>query len=153
MQILEKKGYNFTILGSLLTLGVGVVALISLFILFGQEKIEIQTLQIIQITILTLAGIVIPGVVFALNFLADRGILKFKKDMFILAIITIVVGIVLVVFASVFIARTVDYYISEKFDHVGPTAIIIICLGLAIISQLTCIYGGAQNILYYKQNK
>ena len=153
MEILEKKGYNFSILGSLITVGLGVVALISTFILFRQEKIEIQTLQIMQIILLTVAGIIIPGVVFALNFLVDREILKFKKDLFILAIITLVVGIVLVVFASVFIARTVGFYYSESFDHAGPTATICICLGLAILAQLACIYGGAQNILYWKQNK
>ncbi len=153
MEILEKKGFNFSILGSLITVGLGVVTLISTFILYRQEKIEIQSLQIIQLTIIIVAGLVIPGVVFALNFLVDKGKLKFKKDISILAILTIVVGLVLVVFAAIFIGRAIDFYVSQSFDHLGPTVMIVICLGLSIIAQLACIYGGAQNILYNKQNK
>ncbi|MHA1130386.1 MAG: hypothetical protein ACTSQQ_06210, partial [Candidatus Helarchaeota archaeon] len=104
IEILEKKGYNFSILGSLFTIGLGVVTLISTFILYNIEGyIPLGSIQIRQLIILITTGFILPSIVFLLNFLVDRETIKFKKDILIVSILTIAIGILLITFAIFFI--------------------------------------------------
>ncbi|MHA1275825.1 MAG: hypothetical protein ACTSRC_06385 [Candidatus Helarchaeota archaeon] len=149
IEILEKKGYNFSILGSLFTIGLGVVTLISTFILYNIEGyIPLGSIQIRQLIILITTGFILPSIVFLLNFLVDRETIKFKKDILIVSILTIAIGILLITFAIFFI----DFLATGNYA-LGSSVAIIICLGLSISTQLMCIYGGVQNILYFQQKK
>lgn len=156
MKILEKTGYNFPILGSLLAIGIGTVALILSFILWEVGGFGIGPTQLFQMIALILGGIVFPGIIFALNFLADRKILQFNNIHFIFGITTIALGIFIIIVSAISIDYLIEFaenYFSPADPGFGISAGILICFYLGIIAMLICSYGGIQNVMLHLKNK
>jgi len=152
IKILEKEGYKFSVIGSLLTLGMGVIALILTFVLYEVEGISIGETQILQLTVIVVGGIIVPGILFALNFLADRQILKFKLAPFIFGLVTVVLGVLIIVVSAI----SADFMITfiEDFSPELPAPVTITALlYLAIITMVVCTYGGIQSILAHLKNE
>ncbi len=152
MEIMEKEGYKFSLLGSLMTIGLAIVTLISTFILFEVEGISIGSFQIFQITILIVSGMVIPGIIFLLSFLGEKHYLKSKNIPLIFGIVIIALSTIVIIISGIWIEYMIPY--AQAFGSpLGPPITIIVCLFLAICPLLICIYGGAQNIIYWTKNK
>ncbi len=154
VKITEKEGHKFALVGSLLTMGLAVITLIFLFVIYDLESISIGSLEIFQITMLILAGFVLPGVIFALGFLADRQILKFKLHNLIFGIVIIAIGAFILIIDAFFIVETLPTAISNEGEPSYPAFVAIITfLYLGIITVIICIYGGVQNLIAHLKNK
>ncbi len=149
VKILEKEGYKISSIGALIGIGVGVVALISTLLLYSADEISVGTTQIYQLTILILAGIVCPVIIFALSFLGNKKIIKSKLIPLIFGIIIIAIGAVVIIITGVYI----DYLLSYTTGSPVPYITLMLCMFLGIPIFGACIYGGIQEILYWRENK
>ena len=147
-KILEKEGYKFAFWGSLLAVGAAIVALILTFVLWEVEGISIGATQTFQIMALVLGGIVFPGIIFALNILADQQILKFKLESLIFGIVTVVLSVFVIIIAAISIDYLGNFIIDADPDPAAPVGILV-CFYLGIVTMIISAYGGIQSIMYY----
>lgn len=152
VKILEKEGYKYSLWGSLLTLIIADVTLILTLVLYILDEISLGPTQIFQITALILGGLVFPGVIFTLNFLADQQIHTFKLQPLIFGIVTAALGVVIIVVAAI----SADYmlnYMDPSNPSFAASVGIITCFYLGILTMVICTYGGIQNAFSYLKNK
>lgn len=152
VKITEKEGYKYSLWGSLLTLILVDVTLILTLVLYILDGITFGSIQIFQMTALILAGIVFPGVIFTLNFIADRQLHTFKLQPLIYGLVTTALGVLIIVVSAI----SADYmlgYVDSVLDSYITGIGIIICFYLGIITMAICVYGGIQNVMAYLKNK
>ena len=144
MAILREKQFGYSTLGSLITIILGLVSLIFTLIIYRQEAIEIQKLEVIHLASIITALIVIPTIIFVLNYMLDAEKITFRASLIFITLLTMGVAWALAIYAGVFIGETVFHY-SASHDHLGLIIIIIISLGGIFIAQFVCLYGASVN--------
>ena len=153
VKVLEKEGYKISFIASLIAIGIGVVAMICTFIIWAENSISIGSMQIRQITILVIAGLVCPAIIFVLSFLGDKKILKGKIIPLIFGIIFIAIGALVIVFSAVYINIVMGFVADGDLMETGALVVLYAMFYLAMVVMGAIVYAGIQEILYWKENK
>ena len=134
MPILRGKQFGYSTLGSLITIIFGLVALIGTLIIYSLEAIEIQKSQILQLASVITALIVIPTIVFVLNYMLDLEKITSRASLIFITLLTAGVARASAIYAGVFFGETLYHY-SASHDHLGLMIIIVTSLGGIFIAQ------------------
>ena len=145
----EEKAYKYSMLGSLIIIGLSIALLILSISIFIIGEYGFGSYQMFQITVIIVSGMLFPAVIFILSFPRFREFFKTKipKTNLVLGIIIIAIAVTLIIITAFWINYMTDF-LSDPVVA-GLSVGLIICLVLGIAALALCAYGGILNVLNY----
>ncbi len=149
----EKYSYKLTMRYSLITIGIAIITLILTLVLYTVGGIDIDSFQILQLVMIILSGMILPGVIFILSNLEFKENPIAKNNPLLFGIVILAIGALVLVISVIWISYLVAFmpYFPEVL---GLSIGILISIILAIMTTALCIYyGGIQPLLRYRAKK